>query len=119
MRIYYKLILVLIFIGCSDFTEIGLPNNQLTKEVVFKDENLANSAMASIYRSLEEKGFLSGGGQGLNVYLGCLTDELLSYENTTTDLSQLNTLSHNSESTWILTLWKNTYNQLYAFCIHI
>ena len=113
---YKKIFLVSclsIFISCSDFLDVGLPNDQLTKDLVFKDDNLAKSTMAGIYRSLDEDGFLSGSTSGGGIYLGCFADELLSYQLASANLSLLSNLNINAQTTVIKTLWQTTYSQLY------
>ena len=79
-KIHLLAILIVSFLfSCKDFTDVGLPNDQITRVTVFKDDALALSAMSGVYRSVESSGFLSGGSSGTFVYLGCYTDELTSY----------------------------------------
>lgn len=99
--------------SCDDFTDVGLPKSQVTREIVFKDDELAKSAMAGIYRSLEETGFLSGSQNGAQVMLGAYVDELQSYAVATNDVSIFYTLSHNASSNKVSTLWTTSFTQLY------
>lgn len=99
--------------SCNDFTEVGLPKSQITRDVVFKDDELAKSAMAGVYRSLEETGFLSGSQNGAQVILSAYVDELQSYAVATNDVSIFYSLSHTSSSTGVNTLWNTTYTQIY------
>lgn len=100
-------------IGCKKFTDVGLPKSQITRDVIFKDDQLAKSAMAGVYRSLEETGFLSGSQSGAQVVLGAYTDELESYAVATNDASVFYQLTHLATSTKILSMWTTTYTQLY------
>ena len=99
--------------SCDSFTDVGLPKNQITRDLVFKDDQLAKSAMAGVYRSLEESGFLSGSSSGAQVVLGAYVDELQSYAPATSDVSVFYQLSHMAGSSKISSLWTSTYSQIY------
>lgn len=104
---------LLLMTSCSDFTDLGLPRDQITKELVFQDVALANSAMAGIYRALEESGFLSGGASGAGLYLACYSDEFSSYAAMTADVSEFDFLTHNTRSSAVSSIWTNSYKQIY------
>jgi len=106
-------VVILLCQSCDGFTDVGLPKSQVTRDVVFKDDELAKSAMAGVYRSLEETGFLSGAQNGAQVVLGTYIDELQSYAVATNDVSIFYSLTHNASSTKISNLWSATYTQLY------
>ncbi|WP_415326303.1 RagB/SusD family nutrient uptake outer membrane protein [Chryseobacterium sp. MMS23-Vi53] len=110
-------LLVLLFLilkSCDRFTDVGLPKNQITREIVFKDDQLAKSAMAGVYRSLEEAGFLSGSSSGAQVVLGAYVDELQSYASATSDATIFYQLSHMASTAKINSLWTTTYSQIYT-----
>lgn len=114
MKLYIiSLLLILSAASCSDFTDVGLPKDQVTRDMVFKDDGLANSAMAGVYRTIESSGFLSGGSSGTSVYLGCYTDELMSHSAATSDVSTFYLLTHNAASTRVLNIWTTSYKQIY------
>lgn len=113
-NIIYTFLIFTLFFGCEQFVEVDLPNDQLTKELVFKDINLAKAAMAGVYRSLDERGFLSGSTMGGGIYLGCYADEQISYQSASSDLTQLYQTSLNPQSKIVKSLWETTYNQLYS-----
>lgn len=115
-NIFLLSIMVLTFLllkSCDRFTEVGLPKSQITRDVVFKDDQLAKSAMAGVYRSLEESGFLSGSSSGAQVILGAYIDELQSYASATSDATIFYQLSHMASSSKINSLWTTTYTQIY------
>lgn len=112
-KIFFTL-LSIAALSCSDFLEVDLPNDQLTADLIFEDAQLAKAAMAGVYRSLEEKGFLSGSSTGGGVYMGCYADELVSYEVNTSNLSQFYRTTVNPQSTAIKNLWNDSYAQVYA-----
>lgn len=113
-KIIYISFILTLFSGCERFVDVDLPDDQLTKELVFKDINLAKAAMAGVYRSLDERGYLSGSPLGGGIYLGCYADELISYQSANSDLTQLYQLSLNPQSKIAKTLWDTTYNQIYS-----
>jgi len=104
---------LLITNSCDRFTEVGLPKNQITREVVFKDDQLAKSAMAGVYRSLDEQGFLSGAPSGAQLVLAAYADELQAYGLATTDAAIFYNLSHMATTDKIKNLWTITYTQIY------
>lgn len=114
MKTIFTIIILSLFVqSCSDFSEVDLPKDQITRDLVFKDEALAKSAMAAVYRSLEESGFLSGSSSGAQSYLSCYVDELTSYATSGSDTSQFFTLTHNQTTGTVLNLWTVSYKQIY------
>lgn len=101
-------------ISCNNLLEVDLPQDQLTKDLVFKDEKLAKSAMAGVYRNLDSTGFLSGSLSGGGLYLGCYSDELTSYQPPASDIDQVYQLSTHPLSEVVKSLWGTTYNQIYS-----
>ncbi|RZM27775.1 MAG: RagB/SusD family nutrient uptake outer membrane protein [Pedobacter sp.] len=112
-KIMITIALAMTMAGCSKFTEVDLPQDQITRDLIFKDEGLANSAMAGIYRSVESSGFLSGSSSGAQSYLSCYTDELTSYAAAGSDNSQFFNLTHNALTPTVNNLWTVSYNQIY------
>lgn len=100
--------------SCSKFLDVELPKDQLTADLVFRDDQLAKAAMSGVYRSLEERGFLSGSSFGAGAYMGCYADELISYQISTASMTLFYNNTLNPQSNVIKTLWNDTYNQIYA-----
>lgn len=109
----FLIAIVLMIASCNDFTDVGLPEDQVTRDLVFKDDALANSAMAGVYKSVESSGFLSGGSSGASVYLGCYTDEMVSHAASTADTSFFYLLTHNAATPRIDNHWTASYKQIY------
>lgn len=107
------LLSLLLCYSCDEFTDVGLPKNQITRDVVFKDDQLAKAAMAGVYRSMEESGFLSGSTSGAQVIWGAYVDELQSYGAATTDASIFYQLGHMASTDKLNTLWTTSYTQIY------
>ena len=111
--VFFPLFVLMAGISCNGFTDVGLPKNQVTRDVVFRDDQLAKSAMAGVYRSLEETGFLSGSISGAQVILGAYVDELQSYAAATSDPGIFYQLAQTPVTTKINSLWTTTYSQIY------
>lgn len=111
--VFFPLFVLMAGISCNGFTDVGLPKNQVTRDVVFRDDQLAKSAMAGVYRSLEETGFLSGSISGVQVILGAYVDELQSYAAATSDPGIFYQLAQTPVTTKINSLWTTTYSQIY------
>lgn len=109
----FFILFLLITNSCDRFTEVGLPKNQITREVVFKDDQLAKSAMAGVYRSLDDQGFLSGSSSGVQLVMAAYVDELQAYGAAATDAAIFYQLSHVATTDKIKNLWTITYTQIY------
>lgn len=111
--IHIILFMLLMCNSCDRFTDVGLPKSQITRDLVFKDDELAKSAMAAVYRSVYETGFISGGTSGAQILFGTYADELQSYASATSDATIFYQLSHLASTAKINSLWTTTYSQLY------
>lgn len=100
--------------ACDDFVTVDAPNSQLTTPAVFEDALTATVALTDIYAKMRENGFLSGRPNGFTCLAGTYSDELISFEigNNTTESFFNNALL--STNATINTLWRNSYNQIYA-----
>ncbi|MCL1689429.1 RagB/SusD family nutrient uptake outer membrane protein [Elizabethkingia anophelis] len=116
---FRKITVVLIFLlmgtnSCEKFLDIDEPKNQISQLVVFKDKNLALSALSDVYTNLRANTLLNGGLYGINVLLGCYTDELTSVTNQPLDFRKFYELGVQSDTSVIDTMWINAYKQIYA-----
>ncbi|MDV4070431.1 hypothetical protein CMT45_01740 [Elizabethkingia anophelis] len=106
-KIYKMLIVFLLsfMISCEDYISVDLPSDQLPQEMVFRDPGLAKSAVAGLYRSLMENGFLSGDFTGAGINFGAYADELVSYQPSGTGLSDFYNLTVIPRSTNVESFW--------------
>ncbi|WP_230406372.1 RagB/SusD family nutrient uptake outer membrane protein [Flavobacterium fluviale] len=111
-----KLVLSLAFliVSCDSFLDIDLPENQLTKESVFEDNQTADAALTSIYSKMRDTGILTGSGVGISFQLGCYGDELTWFGNplSTTENFYTNNLLPSTSS--VNDYWKAAYSNIYA-----
>lgn len=105
-------LLVIGFMGCSDFVEVGAPKNLLISETVFNDPATVESALANIYFKMREEGIVSG-NLGLTTSLGIYSDELDYYG---FDSSYSQFYNHNviAGNNTILGWWSHAYNIIYS-----
>ena len=114
-----KIIPALLFLlmgtsSCEKFLDTDEPKNQISQLMVFKDKNLALSALSDVYTNLRANTMLNGGLYGINVLLGCYTDELTSVTNQSLDFRKFYELGVQSDTAVIDALWINAYKQIYA-----
>ncbi|WP_127025068.1 RagB/SusD family nutrient uptake outer membrane protein [Flagellimonas beolgyonensis] len=70
------LILNLGLFSCEDFVDVDLPQDQITGEVVFKDNATVEAALGHIYAQLRETAFSNGRSSGVSYLMGHYADEL-------------------------------------------
>src|SRR5690554_4575217 len=76
LKVLFVLVSGLIFYACDDFTEVDLPQTQLTGTTVYQDEATATAALSDIYARIRENGVVSGNIAGLSMLMGLYTDDL-------------------------------------------
>ncbi|WP_026837728.1 RagB/SusD family nutrient uptake outer membrane protein [Gillisia sp. JM1] len=119
MKTLYKIkqVLVLLLFGfltsCEDFLEIETPDNKITSEVVFDNDETAISAMTGIYNQLFNSPFSSGGHTSVTVLAGLSADALEPIR--TTNLSYMEFEQHEilPDNNRNLNLWSSAYNIIY------
>lgn len=112
IRIIAIAILVVGLYGCDSFTEVGLPETQLTGPAVFQEVSTANAALANIYARMREGGMVSGTAYGLSSLMGNYSDELIFYSNNM-ELQQFNLHTLTPSNSLLSTLWNTTYSHIY------
>lgn len=122
---YYKLIQSILVIalivllclwlnGCESFTEVDLPQSQLTGTAVFEDATTANAALSNCYSQLRENGMLSGNQDGLSNGLGNYSDELTYYGSPSAPLEDFYNHTVLPSNPMVSSLWNSSYSQIYA-----
>lgn len=102
-----------ILAGCEDFLEVEVPKDQIDKNKVFNDEELATAALTQIYSLMRFNGFLSGNTSGCGILLGCYTDELeatVSHAAAFKNFYEGTVLPNNED---VKLLWNSSYKQIY------
>lgn len=103
----------LFLLSCEEFTEVDLPQSQLTGEAVFQNTATANAALADLYARLRENGFVSGKSLNGTVLLANYADDLDFYGNDT-DSEQFSKHTLSPANSALSRLWNNGYSQIYA-----
>jgi len=112
-KIAYIFCIAGIFAGCEDFLEVGVPKDQIDKNKVFNNEELATAALTQIYSLMRFNGFLSGNTSGCGILLGCYTDELeatVAHAAAFKNFYEGTVLPNNED---VKLLWDSSYKQIY------
>ena len=116
--IQFKIVLLLTIsctiFGCESFTEVDLPKSQLTADAVYTDGVTATAALSDVYARMRENGFLSGNIDGLTQLMAIYADELTFYGTSTSPMHGFFNHSVIPSNTYLSSLWKNSYSQIYA-----
>src|SRR5690606_7017790 len=102
-----------ILAGCEDFLEVEVPEDQIVKNKVFNDEELATAALTQIYSLTRSNALLSGNTSGCGVLLGCYTDELeatVAHAAAFKNFYEGTVLPNNED---VKLLWNSSYKQIY------
>lgn len=107
------LLLPVILLNCESFIEVDLPDSQITGDHVFNDIGTAEAAIANVYSKLRSGVLVSGNSSGISILLGSYTDELQTYNTGLTEF-QFYQNSLIATNTSVNSLWKESYNLIYA-----
>lgn len=102
------------FPSCESFTEVPLPDSELSGAVVFEDALTAEAALIAIYADIREFGLVSGKSSGVGVLMGHYADELDYYSSTglaAEDFYNNNVLPTNQA---VENIWDVAYREVYA-----
>lgn len=104
----------LLIAACDSFTEVSLPDTQLTAPAVFDTDATAKAAMTDIYTKMRDNGLLSGRRTGMSHQLGLYADELEFFG---TAGSQSFGFANNAvlpTANEVQEWWNSSYSQIYA-----
>lgn len=113
--IKHALVIVLccLLTSCEDFLEIEAPDNKITSEVVFNNDETALSAMTGIYNQLFNSPFSSGGLSSITVLTGLSADALAPIRSTNLPLMEFEQHEVLPDNNRNLNLWSSAYNIIY------
>jgi len=100
------------FTSCESFTEVEVPQSQLTGPAVFQDENTATAALVNIYARIREEGMITGTAFGLSHLMGNYSDELTFYGSNAL-FQSFNDHTVVPSNSFVAALWNASYGQLY------
>jgi starch-binding outer membrane protein, SusD/RagB family len=102
------------FFSCEDFLDIDSPKNQISQVEVFKNDEVATSAVVGIYNRMITNGFLAGGAYGLTLFAGLSSDELVNHNNNSIYIelykNEISLINSNVE----LRIWGEAYQYIYT-----
>jgi hypothetical protein len=105
------LLLVLLVQGCTKFTEVPLPADQISTGVVFNDDSKAGAAARGLYSVMVGSGLYTAFSGGLSMLPGLAADELQS-NSSSLDFQEF---YHNSVSSTNSYNYFNLWGQLYTY----
>lgn len=113
-NIYFLFVLFAMFYSCESFTDIDLPNDQLTGDLVFEDVQTADAALTHVYTLLFSETLVTGNHDGIGILLGAYTDELNYYKTEGVEAGTffLNQIIPSNNT--IMILWDKSYHAIYA-----
>lgn len=113
LRTFILITTLLAVHSCDDFTEVDLPQSQLTGESVFQNATTAKAALADIYATMRNGGVVAGTQFGGTPLMANYADDLVFYGGNP-DIEQFNKHTMQPSNLFLSILWDNTYTTLYA-----
>lgn len=110
----YTLVLAAITVGCDDFVQVEIPQNQLIAQEVFEESATANAAMTDVYSKMRDAGILTGTSSGISCLIGNYADELTFYGGAQSHVQSFYDNSVLPLNSTVKNVWNSSYNQIYA-----
>lgn len=98
--------------SCEDYLDIGLPNSEISSELVLENDKTALSALDGIYYRLQSGGFASGTNPSVAFSLANYTDELINHSSRP-ELVEIGTSDLKADNPQISLLWNSMYETIY------
>lgn len=112
-QILFTLICSCTLFSCEDFLEIEAPGNKMISEVVFENDETAESAMKGIYNQLFRSSFSNGGFDSVTILSGLSSDNLSPIRTTASPFMQFDQHDILPDNFRNLNLWSSAYNIIY------
>jgi hypothetical protein len=114
LKVIFLLTLVASTVGCDSFTEVDLPESQLTAPAVYQDGVTATAALSDIYARMRDNGVVSGNVDGLTQLMGVYSDELTFHGTSIATMDGFFNHSVTPTNGYIATYWSSSYSHIYA-----
>ena len=111
-----SLVLIAVFVcffSCKDFLEIDPPVTEVTEELVFDDDNSAESTIRGLYARFINSHSLATGREGSVTYLLALSGDNLNYLGIDDELEGVFNADILSDSRRIETIWTNAFETIF------
>lgn len=112
VTLFATMLLLIATSACEDFVDVGTSNSNVTADLVFSDNNTAESAVIGIYYDLIQSAFAGGTRNNLSVLTGLSADELSDY-NLTDGVIQFERNELSADNSNVLVLWQSIYKTVY------
>ena len=100
-------------ISCDSFTDVDMPQSELTGGAVFEDVATAKAALADVYARMREGGVASGTLVSATPLMANYSDDMDFY-GTSTVTEQFNKHTIQPGNSTLLRLWSVPYSEIYA-----
>jgi hypothetical protein len=113
----FKIVIILAFIvnlnitSCKKFVEIDPPKNSLIPASVFKNDELATSALLGIYQQMALNDFACNGARSISTICGLTADELVGYNAQTYKPYSDNQVT--SDNSMLSAIWDNPFKRIF------
>lgn len=100
-------------VSCEDYTEVDLPQSQLTGVKVYENLSTAKAALADIYARIRDGGVLAGTQFGCTPLMANYVDDM-DYYGQNSEMEEFSTHTVQSSNYFLAVVWDSTYSQIYA-----
>jgi hypothetical protein len=112
-QFFLLLMISSLYFSCESFVDAGLPESQLSGEVVFEDVATARAALNNCYAMICNTTMVTGDMQGISILLGNYADEFIPYGAGQPEEAFFQNNIQPANTT-ISALWNNSYTLIYA-----
>lgn len=108
----YILLITSLFFSCESYVDIDVPNDRITGQTVFSNNQTALSALEGLYSQLFNTSFAAGGNRSVTFLSGLSADN---FEVTTTTQAILEFAEHEifPSNSFNFDLWTGAFNTIY------
>lgn len=114
INIAVSIIILALLSNCQDYTEIDLPKNQLTRPIVFEDQQTATSALNFIYSQIREYSLMGGNSLSATQICSIYADDLTYNSSSVNDYSNLFNYNITANTNIFYSIWSRNYSILYS-----
>ncbi len=109
---FATIVVLLPLYSCEEFVKVDTPTYKLDSQVVFANEQAAQSALTGMFNQLFNASFSSGGSQSVSYLAGLSADNFI-VTSTSQDLNEFYQNNITSTNNFNLELWRGSYNIIY------
>ena len=116
INIYIKLIFGLVILSilssCEPFMDVEVPNDRITGETVFNNNQTALNALDGLYSQLFNTSFAAGGSRSVS-FVSALSGDNFNMTSSNEEMREFFDYEIHPENTYNLQLWSGAYQTIY------